>query len=112
MPYPSTLQAIREFRHLMLLEEAARERRSALALPQHVRREGAMFSEGQHDSIVQRGIDEALSCGDILEPALPQPSPMVRLWARLVAVGHRVAPHKPSREHRGIPVVPDVSSTR
>jgi hypothetical protein len=112
LPYPSTLQAIQEFRHLMLLEEAARERRTASALPQHVRQEGAMFSEGHHYSIAQRGIDEALSCRDMLEPAPRQPSPIVRLCARLVAVGHRVAPHKPSHEHGGTPVVPDVSSTR
>ena len=111
MPYPSTLQAIREFRHLMLLEEAARERCTASALPQHVRQAGAMFREGRHDSIVQRGIDEALSCRDMLDPALRQPRPIVRLCARLVAVGHWVAPHKPSAEHRGTPVVPDVSST-
>jgi hypothetical protein len=32
--------------------------------------------------------------------------------ARLVAVGHWVAPQKPSREHRGTPEVPDISSTR
>ena len=58
------------------------------------------------------GFDEALSCRDMLEPAPHQPSPIVRLCARLVAVRHRVAPHKPSREHCAIPVVPDVSSTR
>jgi hypothetical protein len=111
LPYPSTLQAVREFRHLMLLEEAARERRTASALPQHVRQEGAMVSEGHHDSIVQREIDEALSCRDMPEPSPRQPSPMVRLRA-LVAVGHWVAPQKPSREHRGTPEVPDISSTR
>jgi hypothetical protein len=81
LPYPSTLQAVRESRHLMLLEEAARERRTASALPQHVRQEGAMVSEGHHDSIVQREIDEALSCRDMPEPSPRQPSPMVRLRA-------------------------------
>ena len=105
MPYPSTLQAVRESRHLMLLEEAARERRAASAVLQPITQEGAMTSEGLRTSIVQRGIDEPLSCRDMLEPALHQPSPVVRLCVRLGAIMHGFVPHKPSREHRAIPNV-------
>ncbi len=112
MPYPSTLEAVRESRHLMLLEEAARERRAASAVPQPIRQEGAMFSESHRDSIVQRGIDEALACRDMLAPAPHQPSPIVRLCARLVVIMHGFAPHKPSREHCATPAAPNVTSTR
>ena len=55
MPYPSTLEAVRESRHLMLLEEAARERRAASAVLQPITQEGAMISAGLRASIVQRG---------------------------------------------------------
>jgi hypothetical protein len=112
MPYPSTLQAVREFRHLMLLEEAARERRATSAVPQPIRKEGAMFSESYRDSIIQRGFDEALVCRDMLAPAPHQPSPLVRLCARLVAIMHGFALHKPSREHCAPPAAPNVVSTR
>ena len=112
MPYPSTLQAVRESRHLMLLEEAARERRAASAVLQPITQEGAMTSEGLRASIVQRGIDEALSCRDMLAPGLHQPSPVVRLCVRLVAFMHGFAPHKPSREHRATPAAPNVTSPR
>ena len=52
-----------------------------------------MNGERHDDSIVQRGIDEALACQDMLERTPPKPSLPVRLvtaisgWAR-VLVGH------------------------
>lgn len=65
------------------------QRRQALA------QEAPMFGQGHHDSIVQRGLDEALACRDMLQPAPAQPSPVSRLTARLVAAVRAIV-------HRGI----------
>jgi hypothetical protein len=84
LPYLSTLQAVREFRHQPLLEEALRERLAAAAVQAAASQEGTMFGEDHHDSIVQRGIDEALACRDMLAPAPPERLPITRVIAHLV----------------------------
>jgi hypothetical protein len=45
-----------------------------------------VFGEGHHDSVVQRGIDEALACQDMLERTPIKPSPLAGTLARLGAV--------------------------
>ncbi len=60
-----------------------------------------MFGQGHDDSIVQRGIDEALACRDMLAPAPAEPSPLARLHARIIALLRAIfpTPH-PAREDR------------
>jgi hypothetical protein len=44
-----------------------------------------MFGDGHHDSVVQRGIDEALACQDVLERTPIKPSRVSQLvagWSR------------------------------
>jgi hypothetical protein len=98
MPYPSTLQAVREFRHQMLLEDAARERRTASVIELDKSQEGSMFRECHHDWVIQRGIDEALACRDMLARDPDQPSLIVRLIAQLAAITNLPAPRKPTSE--------------
>jgi len=64
-----------------------------------------MFGEDRHDSIIQRGIDEALACQDMLERAPARPSRLARLRARIVAM--RVLPrHAPASQRRVISAAP------
>ncbi len=44
-----------------------------------------MFGEVHNDSIVQRGIDEALACQDMLERTPPKPSLAARVAASIAA---------------------------
>jgi hypothetical protein len=64
-----------------------------------------MFGEGHHDSIIQRGIDEALACQDMLERAPAKPTRLARLRARFAAV--RVLPRgAAARQPRVVPAAP------
>ena len=64
-----------------------------------------MFGEDHRDSIIQRGIDEALACQDMLERAPAKPSRLARLRARIVAM--RVLPRRaPANQRRVIPAAP------
>ena len=58
-----------------------------------------MFGEGHHGRTVQRGIDEALACRDMLmlESALEKPSLLARTLARIVSAVRAFAP-APRRE--------------
>jgi hypothetical protein len=53
-----------------------------------------MFGGDPHGSIVQRGIDEALACQDMLERASAKPSWASRMVASIVAATRSIA-------HRG-----------
>lgn len=112
MPYPSTLQAVREFRHQMLLEEAARERRTAWVVQSDESQEGFMFGECHHDLVIQRGIDEALACRDMLARAPDKPSPIVRLLAQLAAITRLRAPRQPTGEHSVPQAIASVTNPR
>ena len=48
--------------------------------------EERMFSDHSHDSVVKRGIAEALACQDVLERVPTRPSLLARLRLRLSAV--------------------------
>ena len=64
-----------------------------------------MFGEDHHDSIIQRGIDEALACQDVLERAPARPSRFARLRARIVAM--RILPRRaPASQRRVTPATP------
>lgn len=45
-----------------------------------------MFGEGHGASIARAGIEEALACRDVLDPAPPRPGPIARAASRLGAV--------------------------
>jgi hypothetical protein len=65
-----------------------------------------MFGEGHHDSIIQRGIDEALACQDMLARAPIRPSLLARVRARLAAAV-RVMPRRvPASQPRTVPATP------
>jgi hypothetical protein len=104
LPYPSTLLAVWEYRFQELLEEAARERLAISAVQSHRRQEEIMFGDGQ-DSIVQRGIDEALACRDMLTRAPVAPSRLARIVAHLVGLGQSFARRLPRARPRRAPVV-------
>jgi hypothetical protein len=64
-----------------------------------------MFGEDHHDSIIQRGVDEALACQDMLARAPAKPSRLARLRARLAAVW--VLPRRsPASQSRVVPASP------
>jgi hypothetical protein len=65
-----------------------------------------MFGEGHHDSIVQRGIDEALACQDMLERTPVRPSSVSQLVARVFATIRSIADHKTDLEHQATASVP------
>jgi hypothetical protein len=74
----------------------------AIAFPAE---EDAMFGEDRHDSIIQRGIDEALACQDMLARAPAKPSRLARLRARFAAV--RVGPRRAAASQpRVVPAAP------
>jgi hypothetical protein len=63
-----------------------------------------MVGEGRDDRVVQRGIDEAFACQDMLPRPPAQPSRLSRLRAWFAAVARAFA-------HRGVahqPAVPPV----
>jgi hypothetical protein len=78
VPYPSTLQAVWEYRHRDLLTEAVGERLAIKAVQPRGGREGSMFEQNR-DAMIQRGIDEALACQDMLLPAPFPPSRRTRM---------------------------------
>ena len=57
-----------------------------------------MFGEGHHDSVVQRGIDEALACQDMLEHMPFKPSPLAGTLARLEAIVRSLTVHTSASE--------------
>ena len=59
-----------------------------------------MFGEDHHDSLIQRGIDEALACQDMLERTPVKPSWVSRMVARVVATVRSIADHKTDLEHQ------------
>ena len=59
-----------------------------------------MFGEGHHDSLIQRGIDEALACQDMLERAPVKPSRLSQLITRVVATARSIADRKTGLEHQ------------
>ena len=65
-----------------------------------------MFGEGHHDSIIQRGIDEALACQDMLERAPTRPSLLVRARARLAAAVRVIARRAPASQPPVVPAAP------
>lgn len=65
------------------------QRRHALAAE-------VILGEDHHESIVQRGIDEAVACQDMLERPPVQPSWRVRTATRLVAAIDAFARHDPA----------------
>jgi len=68
--------------------------------------EATMYGEGHSDSLVHPGIDEALACRDMLQPAPAQPSTVARPIARLVTVLRAIAHREPPDDHRTPPVAP------
>jgi hypothetical protein len=112
MPYPSTLTDIRQFRLQQLLNEAARERLAALAVQTHVSQEERMFGEHDHDSIVRRGIDEALACQDVLARAPIVSSPMARLGALFVALPQALARRVSAGKRRSGLAIPRTATRR
>ena len=108
MPYPSTLHAVWEYRLQALLDEAARERLAAAAVPSRLRQKGVMFGMDHDDSIVQRGIDAALACQDMLPRAPVMPFRRTRIVARLAALARR----KPAVGQQRNPSVPQGTPSR
>lgn len=51
-----------------------------------------MFGERDHGRTVQRGIDEALGCRDMLEAAPVQQSRLTRVYARISAMLRAMVP--------------------
>src|SRR5262245_38009462 len=58
--------------------------------------EGSMFEPTGDDSIVQRGIDEALACRDMLVPAPALPSLSQQLLTRLGRIAETLARRSPA----------------
>ena len=59
-----------------------------------------MFGENHHDSIIQRGFDEALACQDMLARAPARPPLFTRVLARLTTAVRISAPRTPERKPR------------
>jgi hypothetical protein len=64
-----------------------------------------MFAN-DNDSIIQRGIDEALACQDMLERAPVKPSLLVRVIARVVAAVEALRHRRSEREELEPPSLP------
>ena len=65
-----------------------------------------MFGEGHYDSLVQRGIDEALACQDMLERAPIKPSWLSLMVTRVVATARSIADRNTDLEHRATATTP------
>ena len=64
-----------------------------------------MFSEGHNDSIVRRGIDEALACQDMLERAPVKQSLLGQVVAWIGATARALIPRELTNEAPpGLPV--------
>jgi hypothetical protein len=59
-----------------------------------------MFGEDHHESINQRGIDEALACQDMLARAPTRPNVFTQVLARLSAAVRSWAPRTRKRTSR------------
>jgi hypothetical protein len=65
-----------------------------------------VFGEGHHDSVVQRGIDEALACQDTLARTPVKPSLLAQAVAWIVAAAPWARAHQPVSKRGAIhPVV-------
>jgi hypothetical protein len=64
--------------------------------------QATMIGQEHHDSIVQRGIDEAFACRDMLAPAPAKPSLVARLGERIGAGLRVMTQRKPTNEQRDI----------
>jgi hypothetical protein len=65
-----------------------------------------MFGEGHHDSLVQRGIDEALACQDMLERTPVKPSWMSQVVTWAVAMARSIANRKTDLQHQATASAP------
>jgi hypothetical protein len=65
-----------------------------------------MFGDGHSDSIVQRGLDEALACQDMLERTPTRPSLLTRAILRIGLAIRSIVQRDPLRKQRGIPAAP------
>ena len=68
-----------------------------------------MFGEGHHDSVVQRGIDEALACQDMLERSPVKPSLLSRAVMWVVAAARSIARRQPDPDLQVTSVAPHSS---
>jgi hypothetical protein len=57
-----------------------------------------MFGEGHSESIVQRGLDEALACQDMLERTPLKPSMWTQMISRIALAIHSIVHREPERE--------------
>jgi hypothetical protein len=57
-----------------------------------------MFGEGHSESIVQRGLDEALACQDMLERTPLKPSMLTRVISRIAMAIHSMVHRESARE--------------
>jgi hypothetical protein len=69
-------------------------------------KEEKVFEEGHHDSLVQRGIDEALACQDMLERTPVKPSWVSQMVTRVVVTARSIADRKTGLEHRSTATAP------
>ena len=67
-----------------------------------------MFGEDHHDSIVQRGIDEALACRDLLQPAPVKPPLLARVLSHIVVAGRAITRRDPAGERPVTAAAPHV----
>ena len=65
-----------------------------------------MFGEGHHNSLVQRGIDEALACQDMLERAPIKPSWLSLMVTRVVTTARSIADRNTDLEHQPAATAP------
>ena len=65
-----------------------------------------MFGEGHHDSLIQRGINEALACHDMLERTPVKPFWVSQMVTRVVAMARSIADRKTGLEHQPTATAP------
>jgi hypothetical protein len=65
-----------------------------------------MFGDGHSDSIVQRGLDEALACQDMLERTPARPSLLTRAILRIGSAIRSIVHRDSLGKQRGIPAAP------
>jgi hypothetical protein len=65
-----------------------------------------MYGEDPHGSIVQRGIDEALACQDMLERTPAKPSWWARMVTRAVTTARVIAHRRAVPERKRAAAVP------
>jgi hypothetical protein len=74
--------------------------------------EDVVFGEGHHDSVVQRGIDEALACQDMLARTPVKPSLLAQAMAWFDAAAPWARAHHPVPKRRVPPPVTNGTLTR